>query len=105
MLTFTFLLCYVVLSVAASDKTKSTEMFGLCIGACVTVGGVAIGAVSGGSLNPAVTVGLVSTRLSATVMWNGFIYICAEFVAGVLAAIVFQVTHAVDTDKTDDSVA
>merc|ERR1719189_1637230 len=55
---FTFLLCYAVLCVAVSEMTKSVAMFALVIGSCVTVGGNAIGAISGGSLNPAVSVGI-----------------------------------------------
>merc|ERR1719387_802502 len=54
----TFVLCFVVLNVAASAKGKSTHMFGLAIGFCIVAMGNAIGAVSGGSLNPAVSFGL-----------------------------------------------
>merc|ERR1719240_568235 len=56
-ITFTFVLCYVVLTVATT-KEASKDMFGLAIGSCVTVGGLAIGWSSGGSLNPAVSFGL-----------------------------------------------
>merc|ERR1740127_254627 len=59
---FTFLLCIVVLAVAVSTRTKSTEMFGLAIGSCVTVGGFAIGGLSGGSLNPAVSFGVATSH-------------------------------------------
>merc|ERR1719262_992170 len=55
-IVFTFVLCYVVLCVATVKK-PSEDMFGLAIASCVTAGGYAIGAVSGGSLNPAVSVG------------------------------------------------
>merc|ERR1719478_60349 len=58
-IVFTFVLCFVVLSVATT-KEPSKDMFGLAIGSCVTVGGYAIGAVSGGSLNPAVSFGISS---------------------------------------------
>merc|ERR1711982_171778 len=54
---FTFLLAYVVLSVATVEMPLS-EYFGLAIGSCVTAGGYAIGAISGGSLNPAVSFGI-----------------------------------------------
>jgi aquaporin Z len=54
---FTFVLCFVVLAVATT-RAPSKDMFGLAIGSCVTVGGLAIGKVSGGSLNPAVSVGI-----------------------------------------------
>merc|ERR1711972_182514 len=61
---FTFVLCYVVLCTAVSSKTKSASMFGLAIGSCVTVGGFAIGSISGGSLNPAVSCGIAFASLS-----------------------------------------
>merc|ERR1719337_18464 len=56
---FTFVLCFVVLCVA-TVKEPSKDMFGLAIASCVTAGGYAIGAVSGGSLNPAVSTGIAS---------------------------------------------
>merc|ERR1719149_451024 len=59
---FTFVLCFVVLSVATT-KAPSKDMFGLAIGSCVTVGGCAIGAISGGSLNPAVSWGIDAADL------------------------------------------
>merc|ERR1719222_1237272 len=61
-IVFTFVLCFVVLSAAVSEKTKTTQMFGLAIGSCVTVGGLAIGGISGGSLNPAVSFGIASAH-------------------------------------------
>ena len=54
-IVYTFVLCLVVLCVAVSERTKASHMFGLAIGSCVTVGGFAIGGISGGSLNPAVS--------------------------------------------------
>merc|ERR1719222_1727247 len=59
---FTFVLCFVVLCTAVSQKTASKTMFGLAIGSCVTVGGFAIGSISGGSLNPAVSFGISVSR-------------------------------------------
>merc|ERR1719359_2310632 len=61
-IVFTFVLCFVVLSVA-TIREPSKDMFGLAIGSCVTVGGYAIGAVSGGSLNPAVSFGISSSNI------------------------------------------
>merc|ERR550537_1821209 len=60
-IVFTFVLCFVVLSVATT-KEPSKDMFGLAIASCVTAGGYAIGAVSGGSLNPAVSFGISSAN-------------------------------------------
>ena len=57
---FTFVLCYVVLSMAVFTKTSAPQFFGLAIGSCVTVGGFAIGGISGGSLNPAVSAGIAA---------------------------------------------
>lgn len=97
---FTFVLCYVVLCVAVSNVTKSKTMFGLAIGSCVTVGGNAIGAVSGGSLNPAVSLGIGSSHLMA----NGgilaaLVYTLFELLGAGMAAGVFTFTHQVDRAK------
>merc|ERR1712226_1278341 len=59
---FTMILCYVVLCVACAPVSKSKAFFGLCIGSCVTVGGFAIGGISGGSLNPAVSIGIQTSH-------------------------------------------
>ncbi|CAE7196151.1 nucI [Symbiodinium sp. CCMP2592] len=65
-LSATLLLAYVVLSCATvppaggDTKTKNSFYFALAIGSCVTVGGFAIGAVSGGELNPAVALGITA---------------------------------------------
>merc|ERR1719321_1668549 len=59
---YTFVLAFVVLSVA-TVKTPLSQYFGLTIGSCVTVGGIAIGNVSGGSLNPAVSTGISAARI------------------------------------------
>lgn len=91
---FTFLLAYVVLSVA-TVKSPLSEYFGLAIGACVIAGGYAIGAVSGGSLNPAVSWGISSSHiLGGGHFWHCLVYSAFEIIGGVLAAGVFKVTHA-----------
>lgn len=95
---FTFVLSYVVLCVAVSSRTKSAHMFGLLIGSCVTVGGCAIGSISGGSLNPAVSFGIATGHSSVSSFANAFIYAGIEFVAGLAAAGVFKVTHEVELD-------
>merc|ERR1719263_1681136 len=61
---YTFVLCFVVLNVATlsgqhlTNGGKAKQIYGLAIGFCIIVGGYAIGAVSGGSLNPAVSFAL-----------------------------------------------
>jgi len=90
---FTFLLCFTVLSVAVYPKTKSANFFGLAIGSCVTVGGYAIGSISGGSLNPAVSIGIASSQiLNGGMFYKALIYSTFEFIgagaaAGVLMAL------------------
>lgn len=94
---FTFVLCFVVLSVAVSQVTNNCTMFGLAIGACVTVGGNAIGAVSGGSLNPAVSFGIAAGhRFADGSLTAAFLYTLFELLGAAAAAGVFMVTHAVD---------
>jgi aquaporin Z len=87
---FTFVLCFVVLCVAVYEPTKNPEMFGLAIGSCVTVGGFAIGHVSGGSLNPAVST-------SIAIAGGGFLpaicYIAAEITGGALASLLSFAFH------------
>eukprot|EP00440_Ansanella_granifera_P074276 gb/GFBE01080603.1/.p1 GENE.gb/GFBE01080603.1/~~gb/GFBE01080603.1/.p1 ORF type:complete len:454 (+),score=108.00 gb/GFBE01080603.1/:1-1362(+) len=94
---FTFVLSYVVLCVAVSARTKSTHMFGLLIGSCVTVGGFAIGRISGGSLNPAVSTGIAAAQvLNGGFFFKALAYSALEVAGGAAAAGVFKVTHAVD---------
>lgn len=95
---FTFLLCYVVLSVAVSPRTRTTHMFGLAIGACVIAGGVATANISGGSLNPAVSFGIAAADMrNGGLLFNGVVYSAIQTAAGLAAAGAFSVTHAVDT--------
>merc|ERR550537_1316695 len=93
---FTFLLCFVVLSVA-TVKDPLSEYFGLAIGSCVTAGGYAIGAVSGGSLNPAVSFGISVSHAAfgggGALVINAVGYTVFEIIGGCIAAGVFMATH------------
>lgn len=98
---FTFVLCYVVLCVATT-KEPSKDLFGLAIGSCVTVGGCAIGSISGGSLNPAVSFGIDTShfiRHMGAAWWHCLLYSALEFTGAVLAAGVFRVTHGTEYEK------
>lgn len=96
---FTFLLCYVVLCVAVSLRTKSTHMFGFAIGACIIVAGGAIGHISGGSLNPAVSVGVAAANtVNGGLFYKGLLYSVMELAGGAAAAGVFSVTHKSDME-------
>jgi len=86
---FTFLLGFVVLSVATIESPLS-QYSGLAIGMCVTAGGLAISNISGGSLNPAVSLGLAVSHGNINFLP---LYIFAELLGGILAAVVFRGTH------------
>lgn len=86
---FTAVLCFVVLSVATT-KNPSKDMFGFAIGSCVTVGGFAAGAVSGGNLNPAVSLGIdVSHALFGNAFMASILYTLFQAVGASAAAGVF----------------
>lgn len=97
-IVYTFVLCFVVLCVAVSERTKASHLFGLAIGSCVTVGGFAIGGISGGSLNPAVSFGIAAANIiNGGFFYKALIYSALEVVGGVAAAGVFKVTHEVES--------
>merc|ERR1719174_964443 len=82
---FTFVLAFVVLSVATVTNPLS-EYFGFAIGMCVTVGGSAIGKISGGSLNPAVSIGISASHAAHGGFYQCAVYSVVELLAGVAAA-------------------
>jgi len=91
---FTFVLAFVVLSVATTKKAHLSEYFGFAIGMCVTVGGCAIGKVSGGSLNPAVSFGISTSHIiNGGGFWPCLVYSLVELAAGAAAASVFKLTQ------------
>lgn len=85
---YTFALCYVVLNVATAKGTSGNSFYGLAIGFTVLSGAYSVGAVSGGVFNPAVAVGITILGLSQVA--NVWIYLVANFAAGVTAAAVFR---------------
>merc|ERR1719235_912014 len=92
-IVYTFVLCFVVLNVA-TVKSPLSQYFGLAIASCVTAGGYAIGAISGGSLNPAVSVGISSSMiLNGGIFYKCLIYSVLELVGAALAAGCFMVVR------------
>lgn len=86
-LLFTFALCYVVLNVATSKDHPNNSFYGLAIGFTILTGAIAVGAISGGLFNPAVTIGGAAIGLFAwPTLWT---YLVAQVVAGIAAGLVF----------------
>lgn len=100
-LVFTFVLCYVVLAVACvRQEKKLKQLYGFAIGSCVTAGGIAIGNISGGVLNPAVSLAVaISSLYQGGSFWHAFPYMMYQFAAGGLAAGVFMVTRPSEYGK------
>mmetsp|Transcript_8739 Transcript_8739/g.23393 ORF Transcript_8739/g.23393 Transcript_8739/m.23393 type:complete len:512 (+) Transcript_8739:119-1654(+) len=96
---FTFLMCYVVLATGASStagpKGRPNNIAGLTYGACQTVGGFAIGNISGSMLNPAVVLAFGGLNLLSleTDTWC-FHYIAYQVLAALLASAAFTATHS-----------
>ncbi|MCP4165952.1 MAG: porin [Chloroflexi bacterium] len=88
---FTFALVYVVLNVATAKGTEGNSFFGLAIGFTVLSGAFAVGGITGGSFNPAVTVG--GSIMNIFAWTNIWIYLVAQLLAGVAAAYVFKYLH------------
>ena len=88
---FTFALCFVVLNVATAQATSGNSYFGWAIGFTVLAGAYAVGTVSSGAFNPAVALGITILNLSH---WsNIWIYIVANLLGGIVAALVFNAAH------------
>ena len=84
---FTFALCYVVLNVATSKDQPDNAFFGLAIGFTVVAGAFAVGGISGGAFNPAVSLGAAAGGLFAwSTLW---VYIVVQAVAGIAAGVTF----------------
>lgn len=99
-LAFTFMLAFVVLSVATSKQPESYSTqnfhFGFAIGACVMAGGFAVGTISGGVFNPAVSWSLAACGVAGSSLQQ--LRYCAAYslfqlTGGILAASVYAVTH------------
>jgi aquaporin Z len=86
-LLFTFALCYVVLNVASSKDQPGNQFFGLAIGFTVAAGAFAVGGISGGAFNPAVTLGAATGGLFAwSTIW---VYLVVQLAAGAAAGLAF----------------
>merc|ERR1719316_1534143 len=84
---YTFMLCFVVLNVAASDKAGScpNQYYGLAIGFVIIAGGYGAGAISGGCFNPAVAFGIDFASYDKGIGWC-MIYMPVELVGAAIAS-------------------
>ena len=88
---FTFALAYVVLNAATAEGTSGNSFYGSAIGLTVMTGAFAVGDISGGAFNPAVALGISMLGLSS---WgNIWIFLVANFAAGIVAAIIFNLIN------------
>jgi len=103
-LVFTTVLVFAVLCIATVDGKDTGDMTGFIVGSCVTVGGFAIGRISGASLNPAVTLGLCSSGLLSTKypMYALCFYLLLELIASIVAASLFFTTHQMEDSTGAD---
>lgn len=95
-LLYSTLLCFVVLNVATTTKDAGNQYFGLAIGSVVVSAALAIGHVSGCSLNPAVSFG----ALFAAGIYSGFsqvhfwgLYVLTPFVSAFIACVLFSLVR------------
>jgi aquaporin Z len=93
-LLFTFALCWVVLNVATSKDHPHNGFYGLAVGFTVLGGAFAVGSISGGSFNPAVSLGAATSGLFAwSTLW---VYLVVELGAGALAGLTFLLLNPAD---------
>jgi aquaporin Z len=91
---FTFALVFVVLNTATAKGNAGNSFYGLAIGFTVLAGAFSVGNISGGAFNPAVAVGISVMGLAA---WsNIWIYWVAEFLGGLVAALLFKALNPGD---------
>ncbi|MCC6969084.1 MAG: aquaporin [Phycisphaerales bacterium] len=85
---FTFALVFVVLNVATAKATAGNSYYGVAIAFAVLAGALAVGGISGGGFNPAVSVGLCVMGL---MKWADiWIHLVGQLAGAVLAAIAFK---------------
>ncbi len=89
---FTFLLVFVILHVAATDKTKGNDYYGLAIGFALMAGAFAVGPISGGAFNPAVGIGPLLFDFShfSTYTTQVALYFFGPVVGGALAGLLYE---------------
>jgi aquaporin Z len=90
---FTMGLALVVTNVAASKKTEGKGFYGLAIGFFIVVAAISAGGISGGSFNPAVSIGatlvdVIKNNGSWSYLW---VVTAGPLIGGALGSFVFAV--------------
>lgn len=94
---FTFALCFVVLNVATLKANAGNSFYGWAIGFTVLVGAYAVGTISSAAFNPAVALGITILNVSH---WSNFwIFLVANLLGGVAAALFFNFAHPIETNN------
>lgn len=96
-LLYTFVLCFVVLNVAAAKKNmaEKNQYYGMAIGFVIIAGAYGAGAVSGGCFNPAVALGIDISSAGIGFGWC-FPYAIFECAGAVIAAVLFKCVRPED---------
>jgi aquaporin Z len=98
---YTFMLCFVVLNVAAARKNdpkcggKMGEWFGLAIGFVIIAGGPGSGSLGAGCFNPAVAFGLDVASAGFFIGWS-LVYTFMEIIGATLAVVAFKAVRPRD---------
>lgn len=96
---FTAALVFVVLSVATTAQDEGNWYYGLAIGFTVMAAAFAIAPISGCSLNPAVTFGVMMSHLMHTgqlMVSRLFIYTVCPLLGAMLAVLLFKVVRGAE---------
>lgn len=97
-IVYTFMLCTVVLNVAASNKHGGkNEFYGLAIGGVIVAGGYSGGSISMGCFNPAVAIGI---DVSSGGGLYCLAYLVFELIGAALAAVAFKFCRPEDFDAS-----
>jgi aquaporin Z len=100
---FTFLLVFVVLSITVVDSLRGKDYTCFIVASCITAGAGAAGTISGGTLNPAVSIGVSTSHLVAGGKWyECLIYAFFELLAAIVAASLFKVLYREQLEKEAD---
>lgn len=102
-IVYSMALCYVVLNVATTHKQDGNNYFGLAIGFTVVSAALAIGGISGCSLNPAVTFGTMMANTFETgsegLQYFG-LYFFSPLAGSLLACLFFYLVQRSDEYRT-----